>query len=51
MAGPQGWGSGTGGFRAVIGVTGDADDVFDKYVRQDEEKPPFERERVTLRLP
>lgn len=39
MAGPQGWGSNTGGFRAVIGVTGDPDEVFDAYLEQDEQEP------------
>ena len=32
LAGPQGWGSITGGFTAVIGVTGDPDEVFDAYL-------------------
>ncbi len=32
LAGPQGWGSITGGFTAVVGVTGDPDEVFDAYM-------------------
>ncbi len=32
LAGPQGWGSITGGFSAVIGVSGDPDEVFDEYM-------------------
>ena len=39
LAGPPGWGSGTGRFTAVIGVTGDPDDVFDAYVDPDIAKP------------
>jgi hypothetical protein len=34
LAGPPGPGTGTGGYRAVIGVTGDPDEVFDAYIAQ-----------------
>jgi hypothetical protein len=39
LAGPPWPGSITGGYVAVIGVTGDPDEVFDAYVAQDEDKP------------
>jgi hypothetical protein len=39
VAGPQGWGSITGGYTAVIGVTGDPDEVFDAYMDQFGQKP------------
>lgn len=40
LAGPPGWGSGTGGSTAVIGVTGDPDKVFDEYLRYQMNDPP-----------
>ncbi len=39
LAGPAGWGSGTGGFTAVIGVTGDPDEVFDAYLDPNIRRP------------
>jgi hypothetical protein len=39
LAGPPGWGSITGGFTAVIGVTGDPNDVFETYIDADVGKP------------
>jgi hypothetical protein len=39
LAGPQVWGGGTGGFTAVIGVTGDPDEVFDAYLEQIDPEP------------
>lgn len=41
VAGPQGWGLGTGGFSAVFGVTGDPDEVFDAYSAQFPEEPYY----------
>lgn len=47
VAGPQGWGSITGGFTAVIGVTGSPDEVFDEYLRyQMPDPPPAEDDAV-----
>jgi hypothetical protein len=39
LAGPPWPASVTGGYTAVIGVTGDPDEVFDAYVAQDEDEP------------
>lgn len=39
LAGPPWPGSLTGGYTAIIGVTGNPDEVFDAYVSQDEDKP------------
>jgi hypothetical protein len=41
LAGPPFPGSVTGGYVAVIGVSGDPDTVFDAYVAQDTDKPYF----------
>lgn len=41
LAGPPWPGSLTGGYTAVIGVTGDPDAVFDAYVAQDDDEPYF----------
>jgi hypothetical protein len=46
LAGPPGWGSGTGGFTAVIGVTGDPDEVFDEYMRYQMNDPPMADEHI-----
>lgn len=40
LAGPQGWGSLTGGFTAIIGVTADPDEVFDEYLQYQMPDPP-----------
>ncbi len=39
LAGPPTTGYGTGGYIAVVGVTGDPEEVFDAYVEQDNDKP------------
>lgn len=39
LAGPQLWGGGTGGFTAVVGVTGDPDEIFDAYLKQLDPEP------------
>jgi hypothetical protein len=41
LAGPPGWGSITGGYTAVIGVSGDADEVFEQYVEQAPDPHPY----------
>lgn len=46
LAGPQGWGSITGGFTAVIGVAGDPDEAFDDYVAQDSGEPYLTEDEV-----
>jgi hypothetical protein len=46
LAGPQSWGTLTGGFTAVIGATGDPDEVFDEYMRYQMKNPPKADEHV-----
>ncbi len=46
LAGPAFPGSLTGGYVAVIGVTGDPDEVFDAYVSQDQDKPYYTADDV-----
>ena len=46
LAAPPGPGSGTGGYTAWLGVSGDPDQVFEAYVAQDSDEPYVDEERV-----
>lgn len=49
LAGPA-WPGSNGGYVAVIGVTGDPDEVFDAYVAQDNDKQYFTADEVVQEM-